>query len=196
MNRRLTRRAAAHARRCGSHAAVAAGPARAPAAAAQRRTANGERQGRPQLLELAAYYIDVDREDARERPDDARAVHRRRRGSRSTTIEDINDNAGVLREDPGRALRGGRHRSRHHRDRPTTTRFLGAVHDKGWVAEARQEPHPEHLEPRSTRRRARRSTRTASTRCRGTRAWTGIAWNEDLTRPGDDRARSCSRTRS
>ncbi len=51
--------------------------------------------------------------------------------------------------------------------------YLGEYSRQRLGAEARQEPHPEHRRTSSTRRRALPSTRTASTRCPGSREWTG-----------------------
>ena len=75
----------------------------------------------------------------------------------------------VLREDPGTALAGRGHRPRHLRVHRQLA-LPGHPRQRGLGAEARQGASSRTSRTSSPRRRARRSTRTASTRCRGSRA--------------------------
>ena len=71
---------------------------------------------------------------------------RRRPGSRSTTTRTSIDNPEYFAKVQGRSAPGQGHRPRHHRlDRQRP--LLGEYVSQGLGAEARQEPHPEHLEP-------------------------------------------------
>ena len=107
------------------------------------------------------------------------ATHRRRStssqaktGIKVNYFEDINSNDEYFAKIQGQLSQGDRDRPRHHR-RDGQLAVPGPLRRRGMGAEARQEPHPEHREPHRRAGRARPSTRTGSTRCRGSRGWTG-----------------------
>ena len=88
-------------------------------------------------------YIDID-EKTKKHP--TLDEFKKKTGTTVQYTEDINDNAHVLREDPGPAVARPVDRPRHHRDDRQLALSV-AADQEGLGREARQERDPEHQEP-------------------------------------------------
>ena len=108
------------------------------------------------------FYIDVDKPTTLQ-------DFTKQTGIKVNYFEEINDNAEYFAKVQG-PLSQGDGIDRDIFVFTDNSRFPGILVNEGWVQKLDKEPHPEHRRTSSTRRRARPSTRTASTRCRGSRA--------------------------